>query len=152
MCVFPRSGTIVDRLLAAQASQTAQFNKHRSPPPSFQVGHRVLLLSEAVRLPDNHDRPKKLSAWFCGPFTILDVDPERDNVKLDLADLSKAHEWFHVDKIALYHAPNEHFSTREHDSFPAPEIDAFGDEQYEIDHIIQVVDPSAKPGSRWFLV
>ncbi|KAL2911024.1 hypothetical protein HK105_209531, partial [Polyrhizophydium stewartii] len=79
----------------------AQYNKHRAPPPSFQVGQRVLVRADAVNLPDDADRPKKLSTRFKGPFTIVETDHTRDNYKLDLADLSQAHEWFHVEKLAL---------------------------------------------------
>nr|KAJ3420586.1 hypothetical protein HK105_005490 [Polyrhizophydium stewartii] len=81
---------------------------------------------------------------FGSPWTALEIDMERSNIKLDILGLSEARPWFHAEMIAPQCEPNQHFQTPD-DEFPR-DTDELGDNQHKIDHSETANDCTTPPG------
>ncbi|GAA5993974.1 hypothetical protein JCM11641_002722 [Rhodosporidiobolus odoratus] len=92
-----------DALIAARTRQAIQTNKHRSPPPTYQVGDTVFLSLQNLRLPPNVSR--KLSARFL-KTTVKGVLP-KDVYELDLPSHLGIHPRFHTCLICPYKANDD---------------------------------------------
>jgi len=84
------------QLTHAQEQFSAQADRRRSDPPSFNIGDMVLLRSEHIRT----TRPtKKLSAKFLGPFKILKKHGTHSYALQLPHDMRAVHPVFHVSQL-----------------------------------------------------
>jgi len=103
-------------------------DRHREPAPSYQVGDQVWLDARNIRT----KRPsRKLDYKNLGRFTIKRVlSPWA--YELDLPETMQIHPVFHVSKlnpVAVDPLPGQVTP-------PAPPIEVDGDEEYEVEEIL----------------
>jgi predicted aspartyl protease len=126
----------------AQTRQSVQYNKRRGNAPEYQVGDLVLLASEGINWPSFKNRPKEAIPKFYGPFRIIAIDRERENLTLALPDdlsqgSSKIHPVFHTSKVKPFVSRVEHGADREAYERPvATKCNEEGEELFVVDRIL----------------
>jgi hypothetical protein len=110
--------------------------KHNSPPPSLEVGSFVLLDRDGIRWQPDSEVGSKLLQPYIGPFEVTHYDKERRNVTLKLPTTMKCHNIFHLSKIKPWVRANENFPDRIVPNEPPPEIDEFGESNWEVELIL----------------
>ena len=77
--------TAHNHLIHSQEKSTQEYDKKRTKSPIYQVGQFALLKREGIQWAADNLRPKaKLLSQYIGPFKILTVNTELDNVTLDI--------------------------------------------------------------------
>ena len=119
-------------IVRAQERQRANADLHRRDV-SFNVGDRVLLSTEHLRLQGASKRTPKLTYKFIGPFTVLRV-VNKNAYELDLPSSVNIHPVLNISRLKAYHdgrASHPHRAAA--DSRPAPVIEhEDGAESYEV--------------------
>uniref|UniRef100_A0A8C5LHF3 Chromo domain-containing protein n=1 Tax=Leptobrachium leishanense TaxID=445787 RepID=A0A8C5LHF3_9ANUR len=115
-------------LRTAQQRYKLKADRHRSVPPAFQVGDKVMLSTKNLRL---HCPSKKLGPCFIGPFPIShQVNPVA--FRLTLPPTYRIHPVFHVS--LLKSVPPESLTGR--DMPPGPPVLVGDDLEYEVDRVL----------------
>jgi len=125
-----------DRHAEAKTHQATQANKHRREEPEYQIGDRVYLDIEHLRLGiKQKGRSAKFYPRFTGPFEIIDTKPKTSIYKLQLPpEYSTTHPMFHAKRLKLaIDNDNDLFPARTMPK-PPPVIDG-ADDEYEIEYI-----------------
>jgi hypothetical protein len=123
-----------DRIRQAQDRQAANYNSRRAPAPEYAVNDLVLLRRDGIKLDTEDQRPDALLPRWLGPYKIIGIDQERDNVTLDLPATIRIHPTFHVSLLRPYQDPTKDFPTRPAPPRPPP-IDP-ENQEYEIEEIL----------------
>jgi hypothetical protein len=111
-----------------------------NPKPIWQI--LEIPYSEGIHWPAYSDSPSASIPKFYGPFQVLAVDNEKENVTLLLpASLAKTriHPVFHVSKLKPFHDRLDVFPDFV-DSFsrpPAVSYNQEGEELFEIDRVLK---------------
>jgi hypothetical protein len=125
----------------SQQEQTKHYNNRRKQAPSYSVGDVVLLSSDGIHWPAYSDSPSSAIPKFYGPFQVLAVDNEKENVTLMLPDSlakTRLHPVFHVSKLKPFHDRLDAFPDFV-ESFSRPQAvssNQEGEELFEIDRIL----------------
>lgn len=125
----------------AHEHQSKQYNKKRSKSPPYKRGEVVYLDSEGINWPSYSNSPSESIPNYLGPFEIVHVDHDRDNVTLRLPNNApkNLHPVFHVSKLKPAISRNMVFPDFvEVHSRPDPvRVSDTGTEFYEVEKIIQ---------------
>ena len=112
----------------AQMSYKEYADRHRKPDPNWKQGDKVWLIPRNIRT----TRPaKKLDYKKLGPFRIL-AKIGTKAYKLDLPDSMKIHPTFHVSLLETYQDNPLPSQVKP----PAPPIEIDGNEEYELEEIL----------------
>ena len=121
--------------------QARHYNRHRNAAPSYSVGDVVLLSSDGIHWPAFSESPPAAIPNYFGPFAVLAVDNEKENVTLQLPQSFKQtriHPVFHVSKLKPFHNRVDVFPNFS-DSFDRPDsvsVNSDGDSLFAIDKIL----------------
>ena len=119
-----------------QDQMMCDYDKKHSLPPLYEVGDLVLLDREGLRWSPEQSVSVKLLQPYIGPFPITKVDSDKGNVTLQLPFAMKCHNEFHVSRVRPWIQPDDSFPGRACPDNPLPEIDEMGEENYEVEKII----------------
>jgi hypothetical protein len=120
-------------LIAAQQRQ-AKYADEKRREVVFKLGDRVMLSTEHLKLKVSGQTPKLL-AKFIGPFKITRVI-SNTAYELDLPHTMRIHPAFHVSKLKPYRDGSAAFPWRDQPHRPPPEIMPDGEEEWEVESII----------------
>jgi hypothetical protein len=116
----------------------AKYYDRKHKERTYAVGERVMLSTKNIRM---RKASKKLTDRYVGPFTILEAIG-KNAYRLDLPkSYGRIHPTFHVSLL-------ERYQRRDGVQTPEP-IEIDGDEEWEVDHIL---DEVLSHGKRKFLV
>ena len=120
-----------ENMKTAQAFYEKHANRHRSPPPRYQVGDLVFVNAKNIKT----KRPSKKLDWKnLGPFRISKIISSH-NYLLELpSNLKSIHPVFHT--CLLRPEPNNPIPGQTNSPNPPIEIDNAGQDLYEIDAIL----------------
>jgi hypothetical protein len=114
----------------AQQRQSYYSDQHRRLADEYKVGDRVMLTTENLT-----QYGGKLTSKYIGPFTVIDVSPDK-TITLDLPAAMKAkHNKFNISKVKPYHPSKLEFPGRQQLDRPPPLI-VDDQEEYEIESIV----------------
>lgn len=119
-----------------QQRMMQEYDKRHTSPPLYEIGDLVLLDHEGINWIPEKNVSAKLLQLFIGPFEVLKVDSAYENITLELPPTMKCHNTFHVSKLRPWFPADEFFPDREIPEEPLPEVDENGEENYEVDHIV----------------
>lgn len=121
-------------IAAAQDRMVRNADRDRMPARVYSAGDRVMLERDGINWPADSKADVKLLSRRLGPFSIVSVDPERNNVTLQLPHNLKVHPVFHTSLVSLYKDPASDFPTR----FTSPVVgEPFDPEtEFEVEKII----------------
>ena len=120
-----------ENMKTAQAFYEIHSNRHRSPPPAYQVGDNVFVNAKNIR---TKRKSKKLDWKNLGPFTVIEVIGSH-SYKLNLPeDLKLVHPVFHTS--LLQPDANNPIQGQINTAPPPIEVDNTGHDLYEIDAIL----------------
>ena len=116
-------------MIMAQETRRENADKHRKPDPCLKSGDKVWLKAKDL----NTTRPsRKLDYKKWGPYDIVEKIGQKA-YKLALPpSANKKHPVFHISKLELYH--NDAFPSQK--TTPPPPIEIAGEEEYELDEVI----------------
>ena len=114
----------------AQEKQKTYTDKKRREL-ELQVGDEVLLSMKNLPVQVAAGGSKKLGPLYCGPFPVL--EKLTSAYRLDLPPHMRVHPMFHVSQLKLYRKPKD---TMRRCSKPDPVMIAIGEEEYEVEEII----------------
>jgi len=115
-------------MVAAQLRQKEYYDQHRKPDPNLQSGDMVWLLPRNIKT----TRPsKKLDYKKIGPFRIL-AKIGTSAYKLALPPSMAIHNTFHISLLEPYQDNRFPSQIKE----PPPPIQIEGEDEYELDEII----------------
>ena len=117
-----------DQLAVSQARMEESANRHRKPPPRYQVGDKVWLSTRNIQT----QRPsRKLDYKQVGPFKILERIGAT-SYKLELPSSMKIHPVFHSHLLRL--DPDNALEGQHKE--PTPPIIVDGEEEWEVEQIM----------------
>ena len=108
-------------------------NLSRSAPEKISVGDRVLIDREGINWPADYNKDMKLAHRRLGAFVVKEIDPVRQNYRLELPHNLRIHDWFHISILTKYNKPDTHFPNRKESKIIQenyPETD------YEVERIL----------------
>jgi len=117
-----------NEMVAAQFRQKEYYDRHRKPDPNLQSGDMVWLLPRNIKT----TRPsKKLDYKRIGPFKIL-AKIGTSAYKLALPPSMAIHNTFHISRLEAYQDNRIPSQIKD----PPPPIQIEGEDEYELDEII----------------
>lgn len=112
----------------AQEASAKQFDKHRLPSPTYNIGDKVWLASKHIKT----TRPtKKLDNRFLGPFDITEKISSHA-YRLALPETMPIHDVFHVQLLE----PHIENTIPNRTQSPPPVVIVDGEEEYEVGSIL----------------
>jgi len=117
-----------NEIVAAQLRQKQYYELHRKPDPNLQSGDMVLLLPRNIK---TTRASKKLDYKKIGPFKIL-AKIGTSAYKLALPHSMAIHNTFHISLLEPYQDNRFPSQIKE----PPPPIQIEGEDEYELDEII----------------
>lgn len=128
----------------ANEASARHFNKTRLAPPNFAIGDKVWLSARHVKT----TRPaKKLDHKFLGPYTVTEKISSHA-YRLDLPSDVRIHNVFHVQLLEPYVENTIPHRTQP----PPPPLEVEGEEEYEIEAILDTKVDKRYLDSRRYLV
>jgi hypothetical protein len=126
----------LEALEKARQQQSANVDKDRPRPRTFQVGDLVLLSHKHLRTAASRSvGSDKLRAKYSGPFRITKkVSPTA--YQLDLPANIKIHPTINIEYLKEYHSSPAHLGIRDAPSTPDPVFTEEGIEEYEVERIL----------------
>ena len=123
-----------DRHAEAKTRQTSNSNRRRHEDPEYEVGDRVYLDTENLRLHiKQKGRSAKFYPRFVGPFEVVNAQPGTSTYKLQLPPEYDIHPTFHANRLKPAFGNNdEQFPNR---TLPRPPPAFKGTDKYEIEFI-----------------
>lgn len=120
-----------ENMKVSQAFYEKYANKHRSVPPSYQVGDKVFVNAKNFKT----RRPSKKLDWKnLGPFTVVKKISSHSYQLCLPKDLKSVHPVFHTS--LLRPDPNNPIPGQTNEPNPPVEIDDCGEALYEVDAIV----------------
>ena len=96
----------------SQDNMERKTNLSRSLPETINVGDRVLIDREGIKWPADYNNDMKLAHRRLGAFVVKEIDPTRQNYRLELPHNLQIYDWFHISILTKYKPPNTHFPKR----------------------------------------
>lgn len=122
-------------IVHAQVQMAKFYDKKHSVAPNYHIGDEVLLSRNGIKWSPDSERSQKLLQPWLGPFKIIAVDSDKDNIRLDLPLVMKCHNEFHVECLRPYNSPQQHFPSRQVPECPIAQLDEYG-EKFEVDEVL----------------
>jgi Chromo (CHRromatin Organisation MOdifier) domain len=121
----------------AQLEQKKYYDRKHRHTDLPTVGTLVMIKADGISWPANSKNVEAVLPNFLGPFKVVDVDLDRDNVTLDLPmALRRVHPVFHKRLLKEYHDPVSKFQHRTVIQPPPIALDPAGEEMFEIEKIL----------------
>ena len=127
-----------ENIFKSQRHMTEAYNVRHQPSPDYKVGNYVLLNRDGISWAPSRNVSAKLLQPYLGPFKIINIDADLDNVTLELPFSMKCHNIFHVSKIKPWIKADEYFPGREVATNPDPILDPEDEESYEVEAILDM--------------
>ena len=126
-----------EAMTAAQETQRKFYDRKRRTATSPLMGSLVMLSAAGISWPASSEVPASTLPTFLGPFTVLSVDADLQNVRLDLPTTMKIYPVFHISLVKPYYEPSQSFPLRAVPfPEPAPVVTPEGDQLFEIEAIL----------------
>ena len=125
-----------DAMAEAQAAQKIFYDRKRRQAILPLVGSLVMLSASGISFSSLSHVPASSLPTFLGPFSVLSVDSDLQNVRLDLPPTMKIHPIFHVSLVKSYNEPLQYFPQRTVLTPPAPVVTSDGDQLFEMEAVL----------------
>ncbi len=126
---------VQEAMRAAQERQARYANMNRRDY-EFEVGDKVLLSSQHLRLPEAENARRKLEPRFHGPYKIIEVvSPVA--YRLELPASYRIHPVIHISLLKVYRDGSRDFPSRPAYAAPPPPIVVDGEEYSIIEQIVK---------------
>jgi hypothetical protein len=91
----------LDALVMARYGDRERADKKRTSREHFEQDDYVLILKHRT---SDRKKGNKLSAVWAGPYRVLDIDYELENLKVQLPpSMKNRHPWYAIDVVKRYH-------------------------------------------------
>lgn len=133
----------------SQQQMIQSYNGNHQSAPQYKIGDLVLLNRDGIQWPSSTNVSAKLLQPYLGPFEILAIDSEKDNVTIKLPVTMRCHNVFHVSKLKKWIRADTDFPGRSIPANPLSELDPDGEDSFEVD---AVLDTRLRYKKRQFLI
>lgn len=98
-------GKARDAIADTQSAQRKFYDRKRRDATLPAVGSLVMLSADGISWPSYSQVHNSTLPRFLGPFSVLSVDADLQNVHLDLPKTMQIHPVFHISLVKSYHEP-----------------------------------------------
>lgn len=134
----------------AQEEQKKFYDRKRRTAILPIIGSLVMLSAAGISWSGYSQIPTSTLPKFLGPFIVLSVDADLQNIRLALPETMQIHPVFHVSLVKPYHEPLQDFPLRAVPfPQPAPVVNPEGEQLFEVE---AVLDKRTRHGISQYLV